>query len=90
MRAIHEPRTAGPYERIDTPLVSIVIPVFCGEHTIGPLVDELIACLAATWRLEIVLVNDGSPDNSGEACRAATMSPASASIFLLSISGFSA
>jgi undecaprenyl-phosphate 4-deoxy-4-formamido-L-arabinose transferase len=50
--------------------VSVVIPVYRGEGTIGPLVRELVDCLAGRYALEIVLVNDGSPDRSADACRA--------------------
>jgi undecaprenyl-phosphate 4-deoxy-4-formamido-L-arabinose transferase len=49
--------------------LSIVIPVYRGAATIGLLVDALSA-LRAEGGLEIVLVNDGSPDNSGDVCRA--------------------
>lgn len=48
--------------------VSIVIPVFNGEHSIGRLVNELIAALRELYNLEIVLVNDNSPDNSEAIC----------------------
>ena len=47
--------------------ISIVIPVYRGEATIGPLVDELVATVRGV-PLEIVLVNDGSPDDSERAC----------------------
>jgi glycosyltransferase involved in cell wall biosynthesis len=47
--------------------LSIVIPVYRGAATIGRLVEELSA-LHPAGGLEIVLVNDGSPDNSGEEC----------------------
>lgn len=49
--------------------VSIVIPVYCGAETIGPLVEMLIGAVGAHYRLEIVLINDCSPDNSEEICR---------------------
>ncbi|MCS6933237.1 MAG: glycosyltransferase family 2 protein [Acetobacteraceae bacterium] len=49
--------------------LSIVIPVYRGAATIGRLVEALSA-LQPEGGLEIVLVNDGSPDNSGEVCRA--------------------
>ena len=49
--------------------LSIVIPVYRGAATVGLLVDALSA-LRAEGGLEIVLVNDGSPDNSGDVCRA--------------------
>jgi undecaprenyl-phosphate 4-deoxy-4-formamido-L-arabinose transferase len=47
---------------------SIVIPVFNGARSIGRLVDELIAQISPTFPIEIVLVNDCSPDNSEEVC----------------------
>lgn len=49
--------------------LSVVIPVFRGERTIGPLVHALVDHLAGSHELEIVLVNDGSPDNSAAVCR---------------------
>ncbi|MBN2037184.1 MAG: glycosyltransferase family 2 protein [Chitinispirillaceae bacterium] len=53
----------------DTALnLSIVIPVYRGEQSIGPLVDLLVRDLSPLYRLEIVLVNDCSPDNSEQAC----------------------
>lgn len=48
--------------------VSIVIPVYNGEKSIGLLVDELISKLEDLYSLEIVLVNDCSPDNSEDVC----------------------
>ena len=48
--------------------LSIVIPVYRGASTIGQVVAELSA-LQPEGGLEIVLVNDGSPDNSGDVCR---------------------
>ena len=48
--------------------LSIVIPVYRGAQTIGPLVDSLIETLARDYRLEIVLVNDCSPDDSEAMC----------------------
>ncbi|MBD2700629.1 glycosyltransferase family 2 protein [Spirosoma sp. BT702] len=43
--------------------LSVVIPVYNSERTIGPLVERLQACLAER-AFEIVLVNDGSVDGS--------------------------
>ncbi len=66
-----------PHLRIDAastafngqrPELSVVIPVYRGADTIGPLVAKLIEHLGETYRLEIVLVNDGSPDHSAEVC----------------------
>jgi glycosyltransferase involved in cell wall biosynthesis len=48
--------------------LSIVIPVYNGAATIGTLVDAL-AALEIEGGHEIVLVNDGSRDNSAEVCR---------------------
>jgi glycosyltransferase involved in cell wall biosynthesis len=50
------------------PGLTIVIPVYRGASTIGQVVAELSA-LKPEGGLEIILVNDGSPDNSGEVCR---------------------
>jgi glycosyltransferase involved in cell wall biosynthesis len=47
---------------------SIVIPVYKGEETIGRLVEKLIEALSGLYHLEIVLVNDNSPDNSEKVC----------------------
>ena len=48
--------------------VSIVIPVYNGEQSIGRLTDELVTTLKELYSLEIVLVNDNSPDNSRAVC----------------------
>jgi glycosyltransferase involved in cell wall biosynthesis len=48
--------------------LSIVVPVYRGATTVARLVDAL-SDLQPAGGLEIVLVNDGSPDNSGEVCR---------------------
>lgn len=48
-------------------LISVVIPVYNGAKTIGRLTDELVKYLPDN-KLEIVLVNDGSEDNSHEVC----------------------
>jgi len=50
------------------PGLSIVVPVYRGAATVGRLVDALSG-LTPEGGLEIVLVNDGSPDNSGDVCR---------------------
>jgi glycosyltransferase involved in cell wall biosynthesis len=48
--------------------LSIVVPVYNGAKTVGELVDAL-AALTIPGGHEIVLVNDGSPDNSLAVCR---------------------
>ena len=61
------PRSAlGGGQRVG---LSIVIPVYRGAATIGILVGEL-AKLKPVGGIEVIMVNDGSPDNSGEVCRA--------------------
>ena len=61
------------------PGLSIVVPVYRGAATIGRLVAALSA-LTVEAGMEIVLVNDGSPDNSGEVCRALVAASATASV----------
>jgi undecaprenyl-phosphate 4-deoxy-4-formamido-L-arabinose transferase len=48
--------------------LSIVVPVYRGAATVGRLVEALSALRPANG-IEIVLVNDGSPDDSGAVCR---------------------
>lgn len=47
--------------------ISIIIPIYDGARTIAGLVDELVNSLTRN-ELEIILVNDGSRDNSHEIC----------------------
>ena len=60
--------TAAAETRRTTKL-SIVIPVYRGEKTIERLVRTLFDNLGSLYPLEIVLVNDGSPDDSATVCR---------------------
>ncbi len=48
--------------------VSVVIPVYNSENTIGPLVANIIDTLEKYYRLEVILINDGSRDHSEEVC----------------------
>ena len=48
--------------------LSVVIPVYNSERTIGPLVERLQACLRGR-AFEVVLVNDGSADQSERVCQ---------------------
>ena len=48
--------------------ISIIVPVYKAEEYLPQCLDSL---LAQTWQdLEIWLVDDGSPDSSGEICDA--------------------
>jgi undecaprenyl-phosphate 4-deoxy-4-formamido-L-arabinose transferase len=49
------------------PELSLVIPVYNGSRTIGPLVEQTVKIFGST-SFEIVLVNDGSEDDSEMAC----------------------
>ena len=52
------------------PRVSIIIPVYNGAGSISRLVSHLHDDLAMLYQLEVILVNDASPDdNSEEVCR---------------------
>jgi glycosyltransferase involved in cell wall biosynthesis len=48
--------------------LSIVVPVYNGAATVGALVAALSE-LTPEGGIEVILVNDGSPDNSGDVCR---------------------
>jgi len=48
--------------------LSVVIPVYNSEKTIGPLVETLQTALAEV-SFEIVMVNDGSRDGSEKVCK---------------------
>ncbi|MEI6160931.1 MAG: glycosyltransferase family 2 protein [Roseococcus sp.] len=48
--------------------LSIIVPVYRGAATIGRLV-EAVSQLKPAGGIEIILVNDGSPDDSGDVCR---------------------
>lgn len=52
----------------DPVALSVVVPVYNGAASVGELVDAL-SQLRIDGGLEIVLVNDGSRDNSREVCR---------------------
>jgi glycosyltransferase involved in cell wall biosynthesis len=54
-------------EERDTPELSLVVPVYNGSRTIGPLVEQ-IEMIFATKPFDIILVNDGSEDDSEMIC----------------------
>jgi glycosyltransferase involved in cell wall biosynthesis len=48
------------------PAVSIVVPVRNEEDNLAPLIGEIAAALDGRWAYEIIYVNDGSTDSTGE------------------------
>ena len=48
------------------PTVSIIVPVYNAEHTIGRCIESILN--QAYTDFELLLVNDGSTDNSGSIC----------------------
>lgn len=48
--------------------LSIIIPVYNSENTIGLVVTSLLNLYSHLFALEIILVEDGSKDNSRQAC----------------------
>ena len=47
------------------PSISVIVPVYNGEHSIRPLVERLVATLPSlAAHFEVILVNDDSPDQS--------------------------
>lgn len=65
-----QPAPASAFTAPPPPAVglSIVVPVYRGAATVGLLVEAL-SDLNPEGGIEVVLVNDGSPDNSAEVCR---------------------
>lgn len=51
--------------------LSIIIPVYNGAKSIERLVNEVCSTITE-YRLEIVLINDGSSDSSEEVCERIT------------------
>lgn len=55
--------------RIRKPLLSVVIPIYNVENYLAQTLDSVIhQSLDFTTNTELILVNDGSPDNSEEIC----------------------
>lgn len=50
----------------DNPLISIVIPVYKVEKYVGKCIESVIAQTFDDW--ELLLIDDGSPDSSGDIC----------------------
>ena len=50
-------------------LLSIIIPLYNGGKFIEQLVNSIVLHNSDSFPYEIILVNDGSPDNTAEVCR---------------------
>lgn len=50
----------------DGPLISIIIPVYKSENYLGQCLDSVIN--QTYKKIEIILIDDGSPDSCGEMC----------------------
>jgi dolichol-phosphate mannosyltransferase len=57
-----QPANAGA----PAPAVSIVVPVRNEQDNVSPLIAEIAAALDGRWAYEIIYVNDGSTDATGE------------------------
>lgn len=51
---------------MDHPQISVIIPVYKAEKFLHRCLDSILAQTYSNW--ELLLVNDGSPDNSGAIC----------------------
>lgn len=49
-----------------SPLISIIVPVYNAEKTLNRCVDSILSQTFLDW--ELLLINDGSTDQSGELC----------------------
>ncbi|MBO7618494.1 MAG: glycosyltransferase [Bacteroidales bacterium] len=52
------------------PLLSVIVPVYKVEAFINKCLDSLLIAPSLMNKLEVILVNDGTPDNSAEMSRA--------------------
>ncbi len=60
---------------MDAPLVSIVAPLFNERESFGPLVERLNTLMdSLPYRVEVVLVDDGSRDNTADLIRLTALS----------------
>src|ERR1043165_3257124 len=50
-----------------SPAVSVVVPVRNEAGNVGPLTEEVAAALNGRWAFELIFVNDGSTDGTGDA-----------------------
>lgn len=80
-RIAHRPLTRGRGELGVRSDLSVVIPVYNSAATVNLLVEALVAENTG-YNLQIILVNDGSADGSGPACREAAQRHAGVVTFI--------
>ena len=51
---------------MNSPKISVIVPVFNTEKYISECIDSILAQTFTDW--ELILVDDGSKDNSGKIC----------------------
>ena len=51
---------------MNTPTISVIVPVYKVEKYIRCCLDSIVTQTFADW--ECILIDDGSPDNSGKIC----------------------
>lgn len=51
---------------MDTPLISIIVPIYNSEQTLNRCVDSILTQSFRDW--ELLLIDDGSTDKSGKIC----------------------
>lgn len=58
----YKPQTMSPEEKVDWPLVSVIMPAFNEEELIEKSIDSIFACNYPRDKLEVISINDGSTD----------------------------
>lgn len=51
---------------MNMPKISIIVPVYKAEKYLNRCIDSILAQTFTDW--ELLLIDDGSPDRSGEIC----------------------
>lgn len=51
---------------MELPLISVIVPIYKAEDYLPRCIDSILA--QTYWNIEVILVDDGSPDRCGEIC----------------------
>ena len=65
-------------------MISIIIPVFNSGNTISTLVNDIIEAVGVNYKLEVILINDSSEDDSEEKCKELVEKYSNVTLFSLS------